>query len=47
MKKILGLAKLRRTVWQQAGAKPHQAKMVMKWLDTIFQDRMFTIKCFR
>jgi hypothetical protein len=27
-------------VWQQDGVKPHQAKMVMKWLDIIFQGRM-------
>ena len=37
----------RRTVWQEDGAKPHQARMVMEWLDTIFQDRMLAIKCLR
>ena len=47
MKQSLGLAKFRRTVWQQDGAKPHQARMVMEWLDTIFQDRMLAIKCLR
>ena len=47
MRQALGLTKLRWTVWQQDGVKPHQAKMVMKWLDTIFQDRMLAIKCLR
>jgi hypothetical protein len=47
MKKTPRLAKLRSTVWQQNGPKPHQAKMVMKWLDTISQDRMLAIKCLR
>ena len=45
MTQTLGLAKFRRSVWQQDGAKPNQAKMVMEGLDTIFQDRMLAIKC--
>ena len=32
---------------EKDGAKPHQARMVMEWLDTIFQDRMLAIKCLR
>ena len=47
MKQTLGLSKFSWTVWQQDGAKQHQARMVMKWLDTIFQDRMLAIKCLR
>ena len=47
MKEKLGQAKFRRTIWQQDGAKPHQAKMVMNWLDTIFKERMLAIKCVR
>jgi hypothetical protein len=34
-------------VRQQDGVKPHQAKIVMKWLDTIIQDRRLAIKCLK
>ena len=34
-------------IFDDDGAKPHQARMVMEWLDTIFQDRMLAIKCLR
>ena len=47
MKQRLGLAKFRRVVWQQDGAKPHQARMVMEWLDSIFGDNMLAIKSLR
>ena len=47
MKQKLGLTKFRKTVWQQDGAKPHQARMVMEWLDAIFQERMLAIKSVR
>ena len=47
MKQQLGLARFRRTIWQQDGAKPHQARMVMEWLDSIFMDRMLAIKSMR
>ena len=47
MKQTLGLVKFRRIMWQQDGFKPHQAKMMMEWLDTILQDRMLAINCLR
>ena len=47
MKEKLSLAGFKRTIWQQDGAKPHQAVMVMNWLDTIFKERMLAIKCIR
>ena len=47
MKEKLGQAGFRRTTWQQDGAKPHQARMVMEWLDTIFKERMLAINCLR
>ena len=47
MKERLGQARFRRTIWQQDGAKPHQARMVMEWLDTIFKERMLAIKSLR
>jgi hypothetical protein len=31
-------------MWQQDGSKPHQANMVMEWLDGIFEERMLAIK---
>ena len=40
----LGIAKSRRTIWQPSVIKSHQAKMVMKWLDTNWQDRMLAFK---
>ena len=30
--------------WQQDGTKPHQANIVMDWLDTIFGKRMLALK---
>ena len=47
MKERLGQTRFRRTIWQQDGAKPHQARMVMEWLDTIFMERMLAIKSLR
>ena len=47
MKETLGMTKFRRMVWQQDGAKPHQAEMIMEWLDSIFQERMLPIKSLR
>ena len=47
MKQQLGLTKFRSTVWQQDGAKPHQARMVMEWLDGIFKNRMLALKSLR
>ena len=47
MKEKLGQAKFRRVIWQQDGAKPHQARMVMSWLDTIFKERMLALNCVR
>ena len=40
MKQDLGLTSYGRTIWQQDGAKPHQANMVMDWLDSMFKERM-------
>ena len=42
MKRALGEALFNLTVWQQDGAKPHQANMVR--LDSIFEERMLAIK---
>ena len=47
MKESLGQARFRRLVWQQDGAKPHQARMVMEWLDSIFKEKMLAIKSLR
>ena len=44
MKQKLGQQLFDQTVWQQDGAKPHQANMVMDWLDTIFGERMLAIR---
>ena len=44
MKRALGEALFNLTVWQQDRAKPHQANMVMDWLDSIFEERMLAIK---
>ena len=46
-KQQLGMARFRRTIWQQDGAKPHQARMVMEWLDSIFMGRMLALKSLR
>ena len=47
MKEKLGLVRFRKTIWQQDGAKTHPAKMVMEWLDGIFQERMIALKSLR
>ena len=44
MKRELGEALFNLTMWQQDRAKPHQAGMVMDWLDSIFEERMLAIK---
>ena len=44
MKRVLGQNMFNQTIWQQDGAKPHQANMVMEWLDGIFEDRMLAIR---
>ena len=31
-------------VWQQNGAGPHQANMVLDWLDSAFANRMLALK---
>ena len=38
----LGITKSGRTIWQSDVIKSHQARMVMRWLDTIWQDRMLS-----
>ena len=44
---MLGRAVWGRTWWQQDGAKPHQARMVMEWLDGIFGERLLALKSLR
>ena len=44
MKRMLGQNMSSQAIWQQDGAKPHQANMVMEWLDGIFEDRMLAIR---
>lgn len=44
---MLGRAVWGRTWWQQDGAKPHQARMVMQWLDGIFGERLLALKSLR
>ena len=39
-KKRIGLEEFNLTIWQQDGAKPHQANIVMDYLDGIFRERM-------
>ena len=39
-KRTLGQDLFNQTIWQQDGAKPHQANMVMDWLDSMFKERM-------
>ena len=34
-------------MWEQDGAKPHKVRVVIEWLDTIFQDSLLAIKCLR
>ena len=47
MQQQLGRRKWRELVWQQDGAAPHQARMVMEWLDTLFGQRMLALKSVR
>ena len=47
MKRTLGQDLFSLTIWQQDGAKPHQANMVMEWLDGIFEERMLAIRARR
>ena len=44
---MLGRAVWGRMIWQQDGAKPHQARMVMEWLDGLFGERILAIKSLR
>ena len=44
MKEKLGRRNWDKLVWQQDGARPHQANMVMDWLDGIFASRMVALK---
>ena len=44
IKQRLGMDRFRQAIWQQDGAKPHQANIVMDWLDKIFGDRMLALK---
>ena len=46
-KRTLGQDLFNKTIWQQDGAKPHQANMVMDWLDSIFEERMLAKKARR
>ena len=46
-KRTLGQDLFNQTIWQQDGAKPHQANMVMDWLDSIFEERMLAKKARR
>ena len=47
MRQGLGRSRFKKVIWQQDGAKPHQARMVMEWLDSIFGDQMLAIKSIR
>ena len=47
MKRELGMEAFNSTIWQQDGAKPHQANMVMDYLDRVFQERMLALKARR
>ena len=47
MQQQLGRRGWRDLVWQQDGAAPHQARMVMQWLDTLFDERMLALKSLR
>ena len=44
MRQELGRRSWNELVWQQDGAGPHQANMVMEWLDTVFANRMLALK---
>ena len=44
MKEKLGRRRWSKLVWQQDGAGPHQANMVMDWLDGVFANRMLALK---
>ena len=47
MKRQLGEDGFATTIWQQDGAKPQQANMVMDYLDRVFEDRMLALKARR
>ena len=44
IKRKLGMERFGQAIWQQDGAKAHQAHIVMDWLDGIFGDRMLALK---
>jgi hypothetical protein len=44
IKRRLGLEKFNQDIWQQDGAKPHQAHIFMDWLDGIFGSSMLALK---
>ena len=44
IKRQLGQDRFQQAIWQQDGAKAHQANIVMDWLDGIFGDRMLALK---
>ena len=44
IKQRLGMDRFNQAIWQQDGAKPHQAHIVMDWLDQVFGDRMLALK---
>lgn len=47
MKTELGRRVWDAAIWQQDGAKCHQANIVVNWLDDIFEDRMLAIRSVR
>ena len=44
MKRELGMEAFNSTIWQQDRAKPHQANMMMDYLDRVVQERMLALK---
>ena len=44
IKRSLGLEGFGTTIWQQDGAKPHQANLNMDYLDSVFGARMLALK---
>ena len=44
IKQKLRQDKFSQAIWQQDGAKPHQAHIVMDWLDKVFDKRMLALK---
>ena len=47
MMEQLGRSKWKSLIWQHDGADPHQARMVMEWLDGVFRERMLALKSIR